>query len=714
MSESNIELSAEKLLELVLIESNGQYRSGQAEMVRAVEEAQNFSAALMVQAGTGTGKSLGYLIPSVLTALKQQERVIISTATLALQRQIVSKDAVVISKVLEEQFDLHPQVSVLKGWHHYLCRYKLDGGYPSDELTLELNLGFPLVDKIHKDANFRNEAKEKEKSSHATGVSSRMIGKILSQSDPLVAKNESFGDQLKRVYAWAEYTDSGDRDDLIPGVSNRVWANVSVTAMECIREACPFQAECFAATARIKANKSDLVVTNHAMLGIELASGNRVLPFSEHLVVDEAHLLPDRVTSQLTYKISLPGLLALVKKVRKAGEDVSEIERLIHLFEGVSRLLPIGRLPAAPWPDPVSVVFSGLETEIDRLLVSLQGKRSDKKKLTVFTVACAALGEYKQILQVFRSEKIIQGDFVAWTEGKRAGDDTKEGNFIISNKGEIYVPTLRVAPLDVTAKLQDRLYADKSVVLTSATLYPGGKPEVGARGIGIHILTEWQHLDVGSPFEYQKQAILYNAVSLPAPSSHGMKLEVLEEIKELLEASNGGALGLFTSVMAANSAAEYMRSNTDLPILIQGDDQIPTLVNEFKLDPKACLFGTASLWQGIDVPGLTLRLVIIDRIPFERPDDPLMSARYERAKQAGRNGFMQVYLPVAALNLAQGVGRLIRSSTDLGVVAILDSRLGTKSYGKFILDSLPDMFWTPNKAQVLESIGKLARIALLD
>ena len=288
---------------------------------------------------------------------------------------------------------------------------------------------------------------------------------------------------------------------------------------------------------------------------------------------------------------------------------------------------------------------------------------------------------------------------------------------------------LCVAPLQVWGPLRDKLLAEKTVVLTSATLMLGGDFSSVATSLGLkpservdHSLAEspepaapddgrqpWRGIDVGSPFDYARQGILYVAKHLPPPGRDGLGAAQIDEIVDLVDAADGRTLGLFSSRRAAEAAAEAARERLPhLTILAQGEAQLPELARLFVEDPHACLFGTLSLWQGLDVPGDTCQLVLIDRIPFPRPDDPLMSARQKAADQAGGNGFMQVAATHAALLLAQGSGRLIRTTTDKGVVAILDPRLVTARYGGFLRASLPPMWSTTDRSVVLSALKRLA------
>ena len=269
--------------------------------------------------------------------------------------------------------------------------------------------------------------------------------------------------------------------------------------------------------------------------------------------------------------------------------------------------------------------------------------------------------------------------------------------------------TLNIAPLSVGLQLRDGLFADRTVILTSATLTVGDSFDVAAGALGLQGegAPRWTSIDVGSPFDYRKQGIMYVAGDLKPPG-FGVHEGQLERLRELCEASEGGALGLFSSKRAAERAAEYMREHSDLNILLQGESSLKALVEEFSEDVDSCLFGTMSLWQGVDVPGDSCRLVVMDRIPFPRPDDPIAQARTEAVNRHRGNGFMVVSAHHAAIRMAQGAGRLIRSVSDRGVVAVLDSRVATKRYGGFLMKAMPPMWSTQNKAAV---IGALARLS---
>lgn len=275
--------------------------------------------------------------------------------------------------------------------------------------------------------------------------------------------------------------------------------------------------------------------------------------------------------------------------------------------------------------------------------------------------------------------------------------------------------SVRVAPLSVSGLLREKLFTERSVVLASATLKLGGDFNGVGASLGLapegttgDDLPVWKGIDVGSPFDYPKQGILYVAKHLSRPARDGDRGDMLDELTELMQSAGGRTLGLFSSMRAAQQAAEELRTRVpELPILLQGEDTLGELIKNFAADPQTCLFGTLSLWQGVDVPGASCQLVVMDKIPFPRPDDPLMSARQKAVEEAGGNGFMAVAATHAALLMAQGAGRLVRATGDRGVVAVLDPRLATARYGSYLKASLPDFWYTTDRNQVRKSLAAI-------
>ena len=641
----------------------GSLRAGQAEMADRVEAALDAGSHLLVQAGTGTGKSLGYLVPVMLHAATAEERAVVSTATLALQRQVMTKDAPVAADAVEAVTGVRPSVALLKGWQNYLCRHRLAGGYPDDDADTLFSAG--------------------------AATTPGRVGE---------ADRGSVGEQIVRLREWAAETATGDRDDLIPGVSDRAWAHVSVSRAECLGPSCPLHEECFPELARAAASQADVVVTNHAMLGIAAAGNVGVLPDYRVLVVDEAHELAGRVRSQGTVSLSAAAVMRVAAAARRgASVVVTELEEAGQRLQLALADLPDGRL-ADGLPPAGREALVVLDGAARRVLADVRGasraSRDGGTDAGGAALARTAVADLIDTIERMTSDSVCERRDVAWVERPRAGAEP---------------PRLTLAPIDVAAAIADSLLNDRAVVLTSATLALGGGFEPMARALGLTVASDrWDGVDVGTPFDYARQGILYAPTHLPRPG-RGICEAVLDELLALTEASGGGMLGLFSSRRAAAEAAEVLRGATDLTVYAQGDDQLSTLVEAFAADEDACLVGTLSLWQGVDVPGRTCRLVIIDRIPFPRPDDPVAQARSEAVAAAGGNGFMSVSATHAALLLAQGAGRLIRRPDDRGVVAVLDPRLRTARYGSFLARSMPALWPTGDRDTVLGALGRLAR-----
>ena len=630
-------------------------RRGQREMTRRVARAIASGTHLLAQAGTGTGKSLAYLVPAMIHAVDDGERAVVSTATLALQRQILTRDAPLAADAVEALTGRRPVVALLKGWQNYLCRHRVAGGYPDDD-----------------DALF-----------------------AASDAGPR-AGAASLGEQVVRLREWAGRTATGDRDDLVPGVSDRAWAQASVSRAECLGPACPFHDDCFPAAAREAAARADVVVTNHAMLGVVVAGNPGVLPEHDLLVVDEAHALADRVRSQGAASLSAAAVARVAATARKhASAVVSDLEAAGQGLQAALAALPDGRLSAGP-PPVLAEALAALDGAARGVLTGVReaaGAKGGGADAGGAALARTAVSDLVDVVERMTSDSVAQHRDVAWVERPRMGAEP---------------PRLTLAPIDVAGPVADALFDERVAVLTSATLALGGGFEPMARDLGLTLAeAPWEGVDVGTPFDYARQGILYTPTHLARPG-RGISEAALDEVLALTEASRGGMLGLFSSRRAAEEAAGVLRGATDLTVYAQGEDQLPALVEAFAADEDACLVGTLSLWQGVDVPGRTCRLVIIDRIPFPRPDDPVAQARSEAVAAAGGNGFMSVAATHAALLLAQGAGRLIRRAEDRGVVAVLDPRLRTARYGSFLARSMPPLWPTRDRDVVLGALGRLA------
>ena len=728
----------------------GAERPGQVAMAEAVERSVRSGEHLAVQAGTGTGKSLAYLVPAVAHALASGSAVVVATATIALQRQLIDRDLPRLATTLKPLLGQEPDFAILKGRRNYLCLHRLKSGAPEDPRDVLFDQG---------------------------------------PTSPV-------GQQVERVHAWAAETTTGDRDELVPGVDERAWRQVSVSARECLgAQRCPFGRECYAEQARITAGKASIVVTNHALLAIDALESFPVLPEHDVVIIDEAHDLVNRVTSAASGELSATGVDAAARRVgrllsadaagrlREAGEAAarafaeSRDGRLDFLDADLSSALALVRDAAA-----------GCATEI-RSSAKQAGDEAPAERQAATRSALAGLddlvGTADRILVSYVPDLTSRTD-VVWMDRPMVEDPRRPA-------------TLRVAPLQVGALLAERLFRRQTVVLTSATLALGGSfeplarqwglprpgaeppgteagapgteagapgteagteeagnqtpdpgpagpdaadgPETGAGaagagepGAGAPVAAEagtgepgprssdpgqspdepaphglaWSGLDVGSPFDHPRRGILYVAKHLPPPGRDGLPTAYLTELSELITAAGGRTLGLFSSMRAARQAALELRGTLSVPLFCQGDDSTGQLIRQFAEDEASCLFGTLSLWQGVDVPGAALQLVVIDRIPFPRPDDPLASARQRVVAARGGNGFMAVAVSHAALLLAQGAGRLLRTMDDRGMVAILDPRLATARYGGFLRASLPPFWATTDPAVARDALRRLA------
>jgi ATP-dependent DNA helicase DinG len=727
----------------------GTERPGQVAMAESVQQSIAGGEHLAVQAGTGTGKSLAYLVPAAAHAMASGSSVVVATATIALQRQLIDRDLPRLAAALEPLLGRPPTFAILKGRGNYVCRYRLHGGAPEDP------------------------------------------------QDTLVepAAASAVGKQVQRLHEWAATTETGDRDELVPGVEDRAWRQVAISAKECIGAArCPNGAECFAERAREQAALVDVVVTNHALLAIDALEDFIVLPEHDVVVIDEAHDLVNRVTTAASRELSAPGAEAAVRRTAKvlsggsggsspragtaagSGTAGEILDRLREAVEGLTRVLPDigpGRLDVLAEPVAASLITLRAAATSCAAQVRAVGKETsdDAERLAAGRAALAALTDIaetaERILSAFGNDIAARPD-VVWMD-RPAVDERQRP------------PTLRVAPLDVGGLLAERVFRRRTVVLTSATLAVGGSFEPLARQWGLppegqdgtepagkevagaeatggeaaggeaagaeatggeaaggeaagaeatggeaaggeaageeatgggdaareHRLA-WSGRDVGSPFDHPRSGILYVARHLPPPGRDGLPPAYLTELRELIAAAGGRTLGLFSSMRAARQATEELRGEIEQPLLCQGDDATAQLVRQFAEDEATCLFGTLSLWQGVDVPGAALQLVVIDRIPFPRPDDPLASARQRAVAARGGNGFMTVAAAHAGLLLAQGAGRLLRTMEDRGMVAVLDPRLATARYGSFLRASLPPFWPTTDPAVARAALRRLA------
>ena len=654
---------------------DGVDRPGQRTMAHAVTEAAYTGEHLLVQAGTGTGKSLAYLVPALATG----KRVVVSTATLALQAQLVNHDLPRLAEAVAPVLGRKPTFALLKGRHHYACLARLESeGADEGEGLFETDTQW-------------------------LGAAGKLLG------------------QVTRVRDWALESETGDRADLDPGVDEGAWRQVSMPARECVGAVrCPYGDDCFAEAARAKARNADIVVTNHSLLAVDMLSALHIIPEHALLVIDEAHELTDRVTSAAQAELTAESISRAARRLRSFVDESlrDAVEASADALERGLDEAPVGRLERLPaaLTQPLVLVGSACRAALDALGGEVSAEDAD----------AVARNQAKQGLTtlVDTAQRLLDQAThdVAWL----AQDDRRPRS-------------LHVAPLSVSAALGYALFRDRVVVGTSATLALGGRFDLVARSWGLvaeHGRTpdtqdvrpveppepdedddepqpppRWRALDVGSPFDYPKQGILYVAARLPRPGMSGLSDGAKDEFVQLVAASGGRTLGLFSSRKAAASAAEALRAATDIPVLLQGDDSIHLLMRRFREEPRTCLLGVASLWQGVDVPGDACHLVVIDRLPFPRPDEPLTAARSKAVDDAGGSGFMAVSVPAAAIRLAQGAGRLIRAAGDRGVVAVLDSRLQSARYGEFVRRTLPPFWYTTSPDVARAALTRLRETA---
>jgi ATP-dependent DNA helicase DinG len=645
--------------------ANGERRPQQQEMCRAVGEALVTGTHLVVQAGTGTGKSLAYLVPAVLSG----QKVVVATATKALQDQLAEKDLPLVAAGL----GVPVSFAVLKGRSNYICRQRVaevgQGGIQPD-----------LGEGSTEPETERERDRERDLDQTA--------------NEPAPA---GLVDQVRTLLAWSDTTASGDRAELSFEPSARAWGMVSVGPRECPGAFnCPSGNRCFAEAARDQAAAADVVVVNTHLYGAHLASGGSVLPDHEVVVFDETHELEEVMTAALGVEITPGRFRALTASARPLvrDTDADPLARLSSAGDELGLLLAerVGTRVLHDEADPPVD-----DRELADLLVrcgDLSGRVADalrRRDPTPSLLApdggsserasrkTRAVGAASHLVDDLH-RLLGRGDGeVAWVDGSRRN------------------PRLRLSPIDVGPPLATALWGEVTAVLTSATVPPRLVERVGLTGF------ETTQLNVGSPFDYRAHALLYVARHLPDRRAPEAEAALHKELALLIAAAGGRTLALFTSRRATEEAAAALAPDLPYTLLRQGELPKGRLLEEFAEDETSCLFATLGFWQGVDIPGRALSLVTLDRLPFPRPDDPLLQAR--RARAGGR-AFSLVDLPRAATLLAQGSGRLIRTAEDRGVVAVLDSRLATASYRGVLLASLPPMRRTVERSEVEEFLRK--------
>lgn len=592
-------------------------RPGQQQMAQAVATAIETGRHLVVEAGTGTGKTLGYLVPAITAG----KRVVVATATKALQDQLAAKDL----PFLEAHLGIPFEWAVLKGRSNYVCMQRVREIQGADKGQLELE-DFAATTKV----------------------------------------------EINRLVAWSGTTDTGDQASLDWAPTDRAWQAVSVGSDECPgANKCPMGSICFAEAARARASVADVVVVNMHLYGLHVGSGGMLLPEHDVVVMDEAHQLEDIMSDTVGVQIAGGRFTTLTSALKRVLDDPQVVggvaEASLVVRDALSPFL--GQRLSRPYPEAIQSMLVDVRGRIEKAQTALRAIKTDVDDAKA---------------RVLRGQQLS----TRLQDSIDLALDNREGFVAFVSGGPDY-PKLEIAPLEVGNVLNNGIWSQRTAILASATIPASLGNRVGLPPSGF------DEIDVGSPFDYEHNAMLYCALHMPDPRSPAYGPAVHEELAALITAAGGRTLALFTSWKAMDAAAEAVRLKVDVPILTQRDLPKTALVKAFSEDEQACLFATAGFFQGVDIPGRTLSLVVIDRIPFPRPDDPLLSARRDLL---GAAAFGQIDLPRASMLLAQATGRLIRTAKDRGVVAVMDPRLGKANYRWDIVKALPPMKRTRNRA----------------
>ncbi len=618
-----------------------EYRAGQIKMAEAVLRAFEEKKHLIVEAGTGTGKTMAYLVPAIAAALATKQRVIISTGTKNLQEQLMEKDIPFLQKVMPKKFT----AAYMKGRSNYACLYKIKKA----------------------------------------------------ENQPILEGLDEM-DYFDEVRHWSRETETGDRAELVNLPENiSFWSRINAKSETCLGQKCPDFEPCFITRMRQKADEADIVIVNHHLFFADLnVRGNqygKVLPDYGAVIFDEAHLIEDIAADYFGFQVSSFQLDELVRDADSlpitdavATRDLTKLgAKIIGLADQFwVRITQTrgqdGRFPLVPnafaeknhkgevEATPLGEAYLALDTALERLETAVDVHAED-------------LTEAESLLKRVRQTRFdldfvctqAEKNYVYWLEKRGRG------------------MFLRASPIDVSALLQEKLFEKtETVILTSATLSANGKFDFIKNRLGLEP-EKTETLLAPSAFNYEKQAIIYIPKAMPDPRAPEYNQMAAAEIVKILGISNGHAFVLCTSNFSMNTLFELVSMRVNYPCLVQGSMSKAGLLDRFRKTSNAVLFATSSFWQGVDVRGEQLSCVIIDKLPFAVPSDPVVAARTRFIDDNGGKSFFDYSVPQAVITLKQGIGRLIRSKTDKGVIALLDTRLRTKSYGRDFLNSLPRM-----------------------
>lgn len=596
---------------------HGEERPGQDDMVRAVAESISQNRHIIVQAGTGTGKSLGYLVPAILSG----RTTVVATATKALQDQLHNHDLPLLAEHLDHEFAW----AVVKGRSNYVCKQRLE------EFASPDTFDFDDVSTTVKE-------------------------------------------EIEEVAAWSRRSATGDLEEFPGHILDRTRMSVTVQSDECPgREKCPFGNDCFAERAREAAASADVVIVNYHLYGAHISSGGFIIPEHDIVVFDEVQQLESVMSDSVGVQISpgrLSSLSAVVRKVIASDESESLLKFADSLHSGLAE--HAGKRLASPLPPEISSPLSNTRLLLNDVLAALRGIESDndelKQRVLRAQSQCTRLATH-----IDTALGPIEG-FVAYVEGTPQR------------------PALAVSPLHVGEIMNSAVWEDHVAVLTSATVPITLPDRVGLPTGSTDIVS------VSSPFDYEKNSLLYCSPLFPDRNDPGFDDFVHDELTALITAAGGRTLALFTSNRALDLAAEEVQKRVSFPILTPRNNTRTQLISQFMEHEEACIFASQSFFQGVDLPGRTLSLVVLDKLPFPRPDDPLLGARRDAVGR--EESFNLIDLPLATTALAQAAGRLIRTANDKGVVAVLDRRLAKMRYSKVMLEAMPPMTRTRHRHEV--------------